>query len=97
MEGKTCPHKKCRFSHESKPVSKPASPPPMIPSQVAAPTPIPPLQPYKPSQLCTDTATTPFMPVIPTVQTIYVPESQYMMALEMAMKSGKNIRIEIAK
>ena len=135
MEGKTCPHKKCRFSHErgddigswkmsmaqtliydaadypkvmvpQQPASKPASPPMMIPSQVlaptppvaaAAPTPVPPLRPYKQSQLCTDTATTPFMPVIPTVQTIYVPESQYMLALEMAMKSGKNIRIEIAK
>lgn len=138
MEGKTCPHKKCRFSHEPMPESKPESKPPsghypvqatsfeeachaltnyapmMIPTQllgkapkptgaepkptpVAAPTPIPPLRPYKPSQLCTDTATTPFMPVIPTVQTIYVPESQYMMALEMAMNSGKNIRIEIAK
>lgn len=30
-------------------------------------------------------------------QTIYVPESQYMVALEMAMKTGNNIRIEIAK
>jgi hypothetical protein len=33
----------------------------------------------------------------PSVQTIYVPESQYMLALEMAMKSGKSIRIEVAK
>ena len=152
MEGKTCPHKKCRFSHEPMPESKPESKPPsghypvqatsfeeachaltnyapmMIPTQllgkapkptgaepkptraepkptraepkptpVVAPTPIPPLRPYKQSQLFTDTATTPFMPVIPTVQTIYVPESQYMLALEMAMKSGKNLRIEIAK
>ena len=121
MEGKACPHKKCRFSHDLPkadslqlgPDDTPLSGSGAMTMKAACAIDaevdaqmalnrakvdiVPPLRPSHPSQLPTDTATTPFMPVIPTVQTIYVPESQYMMALQMAMNSGKNLRIEIAR
>mgnify|MGYP002883252700 CR=1 FL=1 len=109
-QGKPCPHKKCRFPHTQndngprvptnitmahpvvvpKPTVVEPKPTVVVPKptvvepkpQGAEPKP-PPVQPLP-------------LPPAPT-QTIYVPESQYMVALEMAMKSGNSIRIEIAK
>ena len=82
-EGKVCPHQKCRFSHDVQ-VAKSEVCKPVASKLESKPTGV------GESVLPLD------MPA-PSVQTIYVPESQYMLALEMAMKSGKNIRIEVAK
>jgi hypothetical protein len=89
-EGKVCPHQKCRFSHEvaKSEVCKPVASKPEPKPRGAEPKP----RGVGESVLPLD------MPApAPSVQTIYVPESQYMLALEMAMKSGKSIRIEVAK
>ena len=95
-EGKVCPHQKCRFSHE---VPKP---PQVAKSEVCKPMaskPEPKPTGAEPKPTGAGESILPLdMPApSPSVQTIYVPESQYMLALEMAMKSGKSIRIEVAK